>query len=100
MIGTHVGCSRTRTSLCITTVLNLGALSTMKVNDSRATKGPTRAKGTVYGGKISNFFERKEAHLKVLPWQQLGKSRILQQYRYSTVKWAMFNIAYLTILKQ
>ncbi len=42
------------------------------------------------GGKISNLSERKEAHLQDLPWQQLRRSWIQQQYRYTTVSRTMF----------
>lgn len=43
--------ARARNSLCITAVLYLGALTAIKVDDSEATKGPTRAKGLVHGGR-------------------------------------------------
>lgn len=62
MIGTYRVGARTRNSPCITAVLYLGALTAIKVDDSEATKGPSRAKGPVHGGrrrKNKQFIQEK-----------------------------------------
>ena len=64
MIGTYIGCQVEKPPPCITAVLYLGALTAIKVDDSGATKGPSRAKGPVHGGrrrKNKQFIQEKRS---------------------------------------